>query len=232
MTTKLKIDLADGVLEVEGSEAFVKAIYNDFKAHFIGEEAVTEDLVRPKRRRQSSRKSSAKAKASEPSAPAVQIEIQREPDKSPLKTQEFPIHKIEAVLKPETTVAAEPEPKPKPKEPARKSYTFLSDLKLTAANDHPSLVEFMDAKFPITNEERNLVFSHYLENIANLKTIKADHIYTCYRAAKIRAPLDLEASLQSTGKRRWIKITKAGKLTVTPAGKKYVEEQLPKKIKS
>lgn len=228
MTTKLKIDLADGVLEVEGSEAFVKAIYNDFKAHFIGEEAVTEDLGRPKRRRRSSRKSSAKTKAKEqkPSPPAAKPEL----DKSPLKTQEFPIQKSEATPEPEA--AATNDSDPKSKESTRKGYSLISDLDLSGVNDHPSLVEFMDAKFPITNEERNLVFSHYLENIINLKTIKADHIYTCYRAVKIRAPLDLEASLQSTGKRRWIKITKAGKLTVTPAGKKYVEEQLPKKIKS
>ena len=46
MTTKLKIDLSEGVLEVEGTEAFVTAIYNDFKAHFVGEEAVDDLLSR------------------------------------------------------------------------------------------------------------------------------------------------------------------------------------------
>ena len=91
----------------------------------------------------------------------------------------------------------------------------------------------MDAKFPIANEERNLVFLHYLQYMLKVKSITVDHVYTCYRAAKIRAPLDIEGSLQSAvSQRRWIKITKAGKLSVTPAGKRYVEKNLPKKIKS
>ncbi len=29
--TKLKLDLEQGILEVEGSESFVQSIYNDFK---------------------------------------------------------------------------------------------------------------------------------------------------------------------------------------------------------
>ena len=44
MTTKLKIDLSQGILEVEGSETFVRAIYRDFKMQFLGEEAVEEGL--------------------------------------------------------------------------------------------------------------------------------------------------------------------------------------------
>ena len=219
MTTKLKIDLTGGVLEVEGSEAFVKAIYNDFKAHFIGDDAVSEELIKPKRGR---RKATVKVKkaAAGPPQPA-------EPTPEP-----------EAEVVETTPPAAEPpepvEAAPLPKEPPLKpGYTFLSDLELIAADGRPSLVEYMDAKFPITNEERNLVFLYYLENMVSVKTITIDHIYTCYRAAKIRAPLDLNGSLQSTIKQRhWIKMTKAGKLSVTSAGKTYVENQLPKKVKN
>ena len=43
MTTKLKIDLVQGILEVEGSETFVKAIYRDFKVQFLGEDAIEEE---------------------------------------------------------------------------------------------------------------------------------------------------------------------------------------------
>ena len=50
MTTKLKIDLSEGILEVEGSESFVKAIYNDFKAHFVDNET-DEVILKPKRSR-------------------------------------------------------------------------------------------------------------------------------------------------------------------------------------
>ena len=44
MTTRLKIDLSQGILEVEGSETFVKAIYNDFKAHFVKSDVTAEEL--------------------------------------------------------------------------------------------------------------------------------------------------------------------------------------------
>ena len=54
----------------------------------------------------------------------------------------------------------------------------------------------------------------------------------CYRKAKIRAPLDLEHSLDVTAKhRKWIRIAKNGNMTTTPAGKEYLEKQLPKKMK-
>ena len=219
MTTKLKIDLTGGVLEVEGSEAFVKAIYNDFKAHFIGDEAVTEELVKPRRGRRKATIKTKKATVSEPPQPVE------------------PVPEPEADIVVEAPPAAVPEAieiVPQPKEPSFKpSYTYLSGLDLTAADGRPSLVEYMDAKFPITNEERNLVFLYYLENMVSLKTVTIDHIYTCYRAAKIRAPLDLDGSLQSTIKQRhWIKMAKSGKLSVTSAGKTYVENQLPKKVKN
>lgn len=227
MTTKLKIDLAEGILEVEGSEAFVKAIYNDFKIHFLGEEAVEEQ---PKSKRSRRRRTPAKAKAKPKAKAEPKSETKAEAEPEPKPATPAP-KKVE-----ESQPPAEPAPEKeeKPAAPAPKSkYKFLDEIDLSAADGRPSLVEFMDTKFPITNEERNLVFLHYLQHVLNLKTITADHIYTCYRAAKIRVPTDLEASLQTTvDQHRWIKITKTGKLSVTPAGKLYVENQLPKKIKN
>ena len=204
MTTRLRIDLSEGVLEVEGTEAFVTAIYNDFKAHFIGEEAV-DDLFRPTR----NKRTRATKKTSKPES---QIPARQAPKPGT------------PVPKPQSPVA---EPKPSPPKPV---YKFLENLDLTAAEDRPSLVEFMDAKFPITNEERNLVFVQYLQNIRKIKSITTDHVYTCYRAAKIRVPVNIEASLHMAA--NWINITKTGRLTVSAAGKRYVEKQLPKKVKN
>ncbi len=220
MTTRLKIDLSEGVLEVEGSESFVKAIYTDFKAHFISEEAAETSLV-PRRTRKPRKSSKTKAASKAPAKEEKTTVIEAsEPAPAPLQ-EEQPA----AQPQPES-----PQPKPAPQKPI---YTYLDNLDLSANGGRPSLVEFMDAKFPITNEERNLVFLHYLQNMRHLKSITTDHVYTCYRAARIRAPLDLEASLQSTARQnRWIKISKSGNLSVTPAGKLYVEKQLPKKVKS
>jgi hypothetical protein len=219
MTTKLKIDLSQGVLEVEGSETFVKAIYADFKAHFVGQDGAAEVsallVERPRRRRTRTAKTA---------------------------TETVPVTEEIVALPPTPEVVAEPpaqsstpEPTPEPKEPPpiAPTYHYIEDLKLGAAEGHPSLVKFMDAKLPVTNEERNLVFLYYLQHILKVKRITLDHIYTCYRAAKIRAPLNLENSLRTTAEQRgWIKTNQNGNITVTSEGKQYAEKQLPKKVKN
>lgn len=201
MTTKLKIDLTQGILEVEGSETFVKAIYSDFKVHFIGDEAG--EMLGSKTRRG-----------------------------RPRSTRTNPEKKSSLAVEPNSSTSSEAETSAEP-EPAKPVHRFLEDLPLTAGEGRGALVEFMDLKFPITNEERNLVFLYYMQHILKIKPITVDHIYTCYRAAKIRVPLNLESSLETTvNQRRWIKKTKTGRLSVTPSGKLYVEKQLPKKLKS
>lgn len=209
MTTRLKIDWDQGILEVEGSETFVKAIYHDFKAQILGEETVEAASKPPKRRR------SRRAKTAASPVPPVE------------KLAE-PVVQAEVVPPPP---APEPVVEIKAPVPAQ-TYDFLKDLDLAATPDHPSLVEFMDSKFPITNEERNLVFAYYLQYFIKEKPITPDHIYTCYRKAKIRAPLDLAHSLHTTADhQKWLKTTKSGRITVTAEGQRYLEQQLPKKLK-
>ena len=206
MTTKLKIDLVQGILEVEGSETFVKAIYRDFKVQFLGEDAVEEE-IKPTRRRRS-RKTKTQQTASV--QPVVATEVAPKPE--------------------EVEAAPAIAPGNKTSQPIQPAYDFLKDLDLAASDDHVSLVEFMDSKFPITNEERNLVFLYYLQHVIKEKPITPDHVYTCYRKAKIRAPLDIEHSLRMTADhQKWIKIAKNGNITVAAAGKNYLEKQLPKK---
>ena len=206
MTAKLKIDLTQGILEVEGSETFVKAIYNDFKAQFVQGEGSEAEEVKPAARRRRVRKNAVKTRAAEPAAVPVEIPAQ------PAGREEPPPAKVVV---------------PAP------TYARLKDLHLGATKEHSSLVEFMDAKLPITNEERNLVFLYFLQHLLHLSTITIDHVYTCYREANIRAPLNLEHSLRSTANQKdWIQINDNGHLAVTPEGKLYVEKQLPKKVKS
>lgn len=223
MTTKLKIDLNQGILEVEGSETFVKTIYQDFKEQFLEEETV-KPPVKSTGRRKRSRIAKATPKPvllPEPAGPAPQPEP------------------AEPVAKPELAEPAvlplEPVPVTEPKKsvPRAPTYIYVEDLELGATADHPSLVEFMDSKLPITNEERNLVFLYYLQHIIKRKPIKLDDIYTCYREGNIRAPINIENSLRLTANNQnWINIHKNGNMTVTSAGKLYVEQDLPKKAKS
>ncbi len=211
MTTKLKIDLSQGILEVEGSETFVKAIYKDFKIQFLGEETAEEETKKPARAGKRGKAAKSRAKPVPKPRPA-QVKKPAKPAK--------------------TVVTPKPPPKPK-KSPPAPSYTYVEDLELGATDDHLSLVEFMDSKLPITNEERNLVFLYYLQHVIKRKPIKIDDVYTCYRKGNIRAPLNLENSLKMTAEHEnWIRITKIGNMSVTAAGKRYVDQQLPKKVKS
>jgi hypothetical protein len=213
MTTKLKIDLTQGILEVEGSETFVKSIYKDFKAQFIQGEVAEEEAETATRRRRS-RKTRVRAEDGK-AGPALQPGPQA----------------AEPVVEP--AVSAEPTPAFKVPTVAGPSYTRIKELDLSATTNHPSLVEFMDSKLPITNEERNLVFLYYLQYLLDLNTITMDHVYTCYREVKIRAPLNLEHSLRATANQKnWIRADDDSNFAVTPDGKLYVEKQLPKRVKS
>lgn len=219
MTTRLRIDLSQGILEVEGSETFVKAIYSDFKANFLDSEVEAEEPLRKAKSKRS--KTPAKAPATAKSSPEV-ISLPA-PEAAP--TAEV------AAPSPEPA-APQPAPEPSLPAPILPTYTYIEDLKLGAASGRPSLVEFMDTKLPITNEERNLVFLYYLQHILKVKPITLDHVYTCYRQAKIRAPLNIENSLRMTANQRgWIKANQNGALAVTSEGKLYVEKNLPKKAK-
>jgi hypothetical protein len=210
MTTKLKIDVSQGILEVEGSESFVKVIYNDFKTHFVGIDTA-HDLTPARRGR--------KVKAAEEFAAEVSAEIPAEPEVV-----------IEPAIGPVISEAVVETPPSKPEPPAP-VYNLIKDLELGAGEGHASLVEFMDSKFPLTNEERNIVFLYHLQQNLKLKAITPDYIYTCYKQARIRVPLNLDNSLHITDQRGWIKTTKNGYMQLTSAGKVYVEQQLPKKVK-
>ena len=211
MSTKLKIDLSQGLLEVEGSEAFVKSIYADFKTHFAGIELPEES--QPKKRRPRRTKAAVKDTPSQTKSTPVE-----KPDTPPIPIPTEPV--------PETAEA----PAIKSPRPPTVSvpYNFLEELKLGTAKGRPSLVDFMDSKLPITNEEHNIVFLYYLQQLVKVKPISIDHLYTCYRAAKIRAPLSIENTLDQRG---WVKVAKNGNMTLSAAGKKYVEESMPKKLK-
>ena len=220
MSTRLKIDLAQGILEVEGSETFVKAIYADFKANFVDNESADEATTTPDPKRTRTRKSPRTQVKSTPKKPARKKPKAAEPVAPSPENETTPALEVDETA----------ETKPRVGKP---TYSVVETLNLGAANGRPSLVEFMDNKVPITNEERNLVFVHYLQHTLNIEPITINHLYTCYKAAKIRTPHNIENSLKITANQRhWIKIAKDGTLTVTPAGKLYVEKQLPKKIKN
>lgn len=216
-TTKLKIDLTQGTLEVEGNEAFVREIYQDFKGQF---NTPTEPDPEKPKRRSSRRKQTAESASLSRQSKTPNPEPGPNPEPSP-----EPAEVVTSVVVngPEETAV----------EPPRSRYTYLADLDLDGTLDgQPSLVEFMDSKLPITNEERNLVFLYYLQFVVAQDNITLDHLYTCYRKAKIRAPQNMAHSVQMTMRHYGWLSGPNDSLTVTPEGKAYVDEQLPQTRKN
>jgi hypothetical protein len=220
MTTKLKIDISQGLLEVEGSEAFVRSIYVDFKTHFAGIEGEEKVKAIRRGRKAATKATPAPPKVTEAEAPPI-------PEPAVVLPEAPPPEPVVVAPVEGAPPALLPQP-PRP-EATASPYTYLKELELGPQPDHPSLVDFMDSKFPITNEERNIVFLYYLQHMLNIKPVTVDHIYTCYRVAKIRAPLNIEKALNQHD---WIKIAKNGQLTLSSTGKGYVEKQLPKRHKN
>lgn len=197
MTSKLKIDLSQGVLEVEGSETLVKLIYNDFKHHFASDAELSDLPIKPRNSR------SRKRKVDEDEVLTPQA-VQNGTETSEVKISK--------------------------NKPSRftPTYTILEELELRSTKNRPALVEFMDAKVPITNDERNVVFTYYLLNLLKLETIRFDHIYTCYREANIRVPVNIENSLKLTAKQTgWLSLDETGNIVLTAQGLDYVEKTLP-----
>jgi hypothetical protein len=154
MTTRLKIDLSQGLLEVEGSETFVKAIYNDFKAHFVESDGQLEETPLTAKPRRVKTVRSAKTRTE-----TVPLPIQPSADETKLASAAPVAEVVAPPIAEPVIIPPPPEPIPEPKAPAPilPTYTYMEDLKLSAAGGRPALVEFMDSKLPITNEERNLV---------------------------------------------------------------------------
>lgn len=214
MTTKLKIDLAQGVLEIEGSESFVKAIYTDFKAHFIGEgqPLPSESSEEPPAPLPPRRGKTVRLKHAAKNPPAV---VTPAPPPSTPPTESSPaVETVDTKTPKRKTITVSP-------------YNLVKDLNLRAEKGRPSLTEFTDLKFPITNEERNLVFVYYLQEILKLESITLDHVYTCYREVNIRNPVNIQNSLEVTANQhQWVQM-KDGDIEITPAGRDFVEKRLP-----
>jgi hypothetical protein len=99
-------------------------------------------------------------------------------------------------------------------------------------NGRASLNEFHKEKAPKSQDEHNVVFVHYLKNIANVEAVTVDQIYTSYREVNARIPSNLRNSLALTSaKKGWIDSSDMENLSVTPRGENVVNIELPHSAK-
>lgn len=176
----LKIDLRNGTIEVEGEEAFVNAIYQDYKQRMSLEGAnSSEPIVRP-------------------------IGVK----KVPIKTKQLK----DGVSKGKR----------------KESYQIVKELDLSPKAGKVSLRDFYKTKSPKSGLARNTVFVYYLEKVAKVKNIGANHIYSCYKDVNQKVPMALHQSLVDTGfKKGWLDTKSMTNITVTTQGENLVEHDLP-----
>jgi hypothetical protein len=86
-----------------------------------------------------------------------------------------------------------------------KSYKRLTDINFYPA-DKISLDDFIKKYNIKSDNDRNLLFTHYLTEILGVSDVTLDHIYTCYDAANHKIPVDIAKSLNNTKVRKgWLK---------------------------
>lgn len=123
--------------------------------------------------------------------------------------------------------------------PAKKKVAVGSPKMVGNLNLRPSgkksLKDFVAAKAPANQDERNAVAVYYLKHELKVDKVSGDHVFTCYREMKDdgwRLPNDLRNSLQQTKSRSgWIDTGDMDDIKISASGINTVEQDLPKKSK-
>lgn len=180
--TRIKIDLVNGILDVEGEESFVREVYAEYKERLQATSHATDAG-----------------------------------DKGSNHTGASKVNKVKK------TKAVSNSGRAKKKE----SYSIVKDLDLVCGGGEKGLEAFLKTKNPMNDLERNAVFLYYLKKIANVATVSADHIFTCYKHVGRPVPA-LAQSLRNTSSRKgWIDTSSISDIKTTIPGENYVEHKLP-----
>jgi len=111
------------------------------------------------------------------------------------------------------------------KKPSKVSKTLK---RLTNINFAPKGKESLEAFFakysPSSDDQRNLLFVYYLQNILEESGISVNHVYSCYDILKLRISENLPQTVRNTAsKKGWIE-TKNAILSVTVKGSNQIKE--------
>lgn len=120
-----------------------------------------------------------------------------------------------------------------PKSPRRSAPPKqLKDLDLTPRGK-VSFADFVNAKQPKTNHDRNVLSVYYCDRILEVGAVSVDHVFTCYRDMSWRLPSpNLNNGLALTSSRkRFLDTADASNITLTSKGLNHVEHDLPRKTK-
>lgn len=196
---KLRIDLSMGLIEVEGSEAFILELYGDFKDR-ISQSALG---------------------VTQPPQPLVQPTQTVDP--AAAEIPQVSVAKASMALKPVAAVASRKLKRSKKEEPK-----LLTDLDLNHGT-LGRLKDFHAKYALKTNMEHNLVFAYFLKDGMGLEEIGEDHLFTCYRTVGIKIPRALRQSVLDTAQTKgWIDTDATGLIRLTTVGRNHIEHDLAK----
>ncbi|MDH4656011.1 hypothetical protein [Pseudomonas sp. BN606] len=198
---KLRIDLSQGLIEVEGTEDFILEIYGDFKER-LGQ-------VAPSTPTPVSRTVEAPIPLQEPTpvVPSTASTSKATKPAAPRASNSSPSRKVK-----------------------RNEPKFLSDLDLTKGK-LGRLKDFHGTYAPKTNMEHNLIFTYFLKDGLDFEEINEDHLFTCYRATSIKIPKALRQSVLDTAQTKgWVETDPTGVIRLTIAGRNHLEHDLAKNV--
>ncbi|AZD66021.1 hypothetical protein SAMN04489802_4371 [Pseudomonas chlororaphis] len=196
---KLRIDLSIGLIEVEGSEAFILELYGDFKDRISKPALSTTQPPQPLL----------------PSPELVNSESVETPQVSATKASAAP--------KPVAAAASR-----KPKRSKKEEPKLLTDLDLNQGT-LGRLKDFHAKYALKTNMEHNLVFAYFLKDGLGLEEVGEDHLFTCYRTVGIKIPRALRQSVLDTAQTKgWIDTDATGLIWLTTVGRNHIEHDLAK----
>jgi hypothetical protein len=201
-SVKLRVDISNGILEVEGDEPFVRDMHAQFQSYIGQSRASAEPVL---------------AQAS--AAPA-----EAEAQEADGGTNEQKGRRKSARRRTKATVSENGQGSKKaPYEPR-----VLTDMNFS---DLPGYLSGYSPK----KGHKDLIplFAHYLEAEKKITPFSANHLFTCYRFAKIKPPNAFTQTLyDARGKYHFLKFDSFDAISLTHIGETFIAHDIVRKAPS
>lgn len=200
MTTKLHINISQGIIDAEGDPDLVRAIYDDFKDQLL-------DAVK-----RAPKASTATATATAPApTPAENGDSTPEASGKPKPKRRTPTKK-----KANGEVSA--------------SGVVADSPKLDKNLDTSGLGAFYGKFAPKNNAEKILIFLKFMVDELGIENPNTDQVYTCFKAAGDKIPKAFaQAFYDTSSKLGYIDFRSSTDLPITIAGDNHFNHSLKKK---
>jgi hypothetical protein len=92
----------------------------------------------------------------------------------------------------------------------------------------PSLKEFIEKKGPSNDQERAICIIHYLKGSMDIKDVTDTHIYSAYKALRLKVPNIRRALNNALTRYGWVTTSGRTNIQLTRTGENEVEHALPR----